>query len=178
MDVSEAASWSEFAVAMAGVAAVLAGLVFVALSLNLKQILAVPGLAGRAGESVILFIAATLQCAFLLLPDQPDAALAGELLVTSILEGGLVLALAMAGLRLPSRQPRAWAVVRLAAGQLAALPVAVSAVLLLAHPHGALYCLAGAILWAIAAGTANAWVLLVEVVRDERYRPLEELPGL
>ena len=62
------AHWTSFAVALAGVAAVLAGLVFVALSVNLERILRVAGLPGRAGETVIVLIGAVVQCAFLLIP--------------------------------------------------------------------------------------------------------------
>jgi hypothetical protein len=42
---------------------------------------------------------------------------------------------------------------------------------------GGLVWFASGVLLALTAGTANAWVLLVEVVRDERYRPAGELPG-
>jgi hypothetical protein len=38
---------------------------------------------------------------------------------------------------------------------------------------GGLFWLAFGVLFALCAATANAWVLLVEVVRDERYRPVE-----
>jgi hypothetical protein len=51
-------AWEGFAVALAGAVAVLAGLVFVAVSINSDRILPVRGLPGRAGESVILFITA------------------------------------------------------------------------------------------------------------------------
>jgi len=60
--------WTNFAVALAGVAAVLTGLVFVALSVNLERILWVAGLPGRAGETVIVSIGAVVQWAFLLIP--------------------------------------------------------------------------------------------------------------
>jgi hypothetical protein len=36
--------------------------------------------------------------------------------------------------------------------------------------------LAAGILCALAVSTANAWVLLVEVVRDARYQPIEGAP--
>jgi hypothetical protein len=39
---------------------------------------------------------------------------------------------------------------------------------------GALYSLAATVLWAVVAGTANAWVLIVEVARDTRYLPLDD----
>jgi hypothetical protein len=35
-----------------------------------------------------------------------------------------------------------------------------------------LYWLFAAVALALVAGIGNAWVLLVEVVRDERYRPI------
>ena len=47
---------------------------------------------------------------------------------------------------------------------------------LLGWPPGGLYWLVAGVLLAILVATANAWVLLVEVVRDERYRPLEVEP--
>jgi hypothetical protein len=42
---------------------------------------------------------------------------------------------------------------------------------LLAEQGGGLYWLVAAVILAFGAGVGNAWVLLVEVVRDERYRP-------
>jgi hypothetical protein len=62
-------AWEGFAVALAGAAAVLAGLVFVAVSINIDRILPVRGLPGRAGESVILFVTALIACAFVLVPQ-------------------------------------------------------------------------------------------------------------
>jgi hypothetical protein len=40
----------------------------------------------------------------------------------------------------------------------------------LAEHGGGLYWLAASFALALTAGIGNAWVLLVEVVRDERYR--------
>jgi hypothetical protein len=45
---------------------------------------------------------------------------------------------------------------------------------LLGWPAGGLYWFAGAVVLAVIAGTGNAWVLLVEVVRDQRYRTIDE----
>jgi hypothetical protein len=42
----------------------------------------------------------------------------------------------------------------------------------MAEPGGAIYWLFAAIVLAFLAGIGNAWMLLVEVVRDERYRPV------
>lgn len=43
--------WGDFAVATVGAAAVLAGLFFAAVSINLERIVRIPGLPGRAGET-------------------------------------------------------------------------------------------------------------------------------
>jgi len=58
--------------------------------------------------------------------------------------------------------------------QIASIPVAVAGLLLLINASGALYWLAGAVLWAVVAGSGNAGVLTVEIVRDARYRPLDQ----
>src|SRR5262249_60958417 len=56
MTSADIAAWESFAVALAGVCAVLAGLVFLAVSINIERILRVPGLAGRAGGSTVPFL--------------------------------------------------------------------------------------------------------------------------
>lgn len=163
--------WSEFAVAMAGVGAVLAGLVFVALSLNLRRILATEDLPARAGETLVVFAAVVLQCAVLLLPDQSRAAVGIELLVAGALQAALLSLLFVGGRPATPRQPVSWQIARIIAGTAASVPVAIAGLLILLGADWALYLVAAAIMWAIMTGLANAWVLVVEVVRDQRYRP-------
>ena len=52
-----------------------------------------------------------------------------------------------------------------------AAPMVVAGASLVAGRGGGLYWLVASVVLAVAAGTANAWVLLVEVVRDPRYEP-------
>ena len=168
------AHWTNFAVALAGVAAVLAGLVFVALSVNLERILQVPGLPGRAGETLIVLIGAVVQCALLLIPGLNHVALGASLLVVGVLEWAIVTAVSVTGARQETAEPRSWNLARVVYVQVATIPVAVAGLLLLINASGAVYWLAGAVLWAVIAGSGNAWVLVVEIVRDARYRPLDE----
>ena len=166
------AAWEGFAVALAGAAAVLAGLVFVAVSINIDRILPVRGLPGRAGESVILFITALIACAFLLVP-QPATALGIELLILGGLVLVLLLLIVMPALRGPTAQPTAWIVTRIVGIAAATIPMVLAGASLLHVLPGELYWLVAGVLVALVVATGNAWVLLVEVVRDRRYRPVE-----
>lgn len=167
------AAWESFAIAMAGASAVLAGLVFVAVSINIDRILRVQGLPGRAGESVILLVAAVCECAFVLVPHQAVTALAIELVVAGALTCVVVIAILVATLRRPNRQPSSWHATRAISVLACTIPIALAGFSLLGWLPGGLYWLVGGVLIAIAYATGNAWVLLVEVVRDERYRPSE-----
>jgi hypothetical protein len=166
--------WVEFGVAIAGAAAVLTGLIFVSVSINLEKVLQVHGLPGRAGESIVMFAAVLLLSFALLMPGQSHVAVGVELLLGGALLAALLMLIALPGLNQPTRQPVSWRVVRIGAGWVISLPVVVAGISMLAERGGGLYWLAAAFALAFAAGIANAWVLLVEVVRDERYLPVGE----
>jgi hypothetical protein len=53
--------WHDFGVAAAGSSAALAGLVFVAVSINLDRILTHPWLPDRVGETVVLLVAVLVE---------------------------------------------------------------------------------------------------------------------
>lgn len=177
MTSADIAAWESFAVALAGVCAVLAGLVFLAVSINIERILRVRGLAGRAGESVILFLSAVCQCAFVLIPHQPVAALGAELLSVGLVTLAILTAIVIPALRIPTRQPQSWTITRVVIQLAAAVPVILAGCSLLGWIGGGLYWLAAGVLCTVIAATGNAWVLLVEVVRDERYAPIDESAG-
>jgi hypothetical protein len=119
----EIAAWEGFAVALAGAAAVLSGLLFVAVSLNMERILRIRTLPGRAGESVILFLGALVECAYLLIPSQSDTALAIELIITGALIAGVLLAIVVPATRITTRIPRSWHITRFAVVLGATVPV-------------------------------------------------------
>jgi hypothetical protein len=167
-------AWVEFGVAVAGAAAVLTGLVFVSVSINLERILRVPGLPDRAGESVLIFFAVLVYSLFLLVPGQSTTALGVELLVSGLLFAAVLVLIAALGFRRPTRQPLTWRITRVVAALGSSLPAVVAGVSLIAEAGGGLYWLFAAIVLAFVAGVGNSWVLLVEVVRDERYRPIRD----
>jgi hypothetical protein len=172
MSAYHAEEWVEFGVALAGAAAVLAGLVFVSVSINLEKVLEIHGLPGRAGESIVMFAGVLILSICLLMPGQSRVALGVELLVGGALLLMLLVLIALPGLNRPTRQPLSWRVTRIVLALAASVPVVVAGVSLLAERGGGLYWLAAAFILSFAAGIGNAWVLLVEVVRDERYQPV------
>jgi hypothetical protein len=160
----EAAEWTDLFVATAGAAAALAGLVFVAVSINLERILHFQGLPERALQTVLMLLSVVVISVVALLPGQDRVALGLELLV--------VAAVYTAGLALTSRtslptseQPRSWLVGRLLLLGLGAVPLVIGAFSVLAEAGGGLYWITAGIVGAIAGGVANAWVLLVEIWR-------------
>ena len=73
--------WSTFFAAQVGAGAALTGLVFVALSINLKQILSFPGLPSRSAEAIILLMQPVIVGALVLIPEQRLVAVGIEILV-------------------------------------------------------------------------------------------------
>ena len=78
-----ASPWSDFSVAVVGSAAALTGLLFVAVSINIEQILAIGPLAGRALSTMILFVVPLVVGILILVPGQSVTALGLELIGTA-----------------------------------------------------------------------------------------------
>lgn len=160
-----ASAWTDFAVAVAGAAAALSGLLFVAVSINLSRILAFPNLPARAGQTLIMLVTPLVVALLVLIPDQPRHVLGAELLA-----GAALLVPALAWLNRPSTRSveEAWAsyvVSRTAPAVLVVGFLATAGISLLAMAGGGLYWIAPAVVIAIVAGLGNAWVLLVEIQR-------------
>jgi hypothetical protein len=162
---SSIADWSGYLAAQAGAAATLTGLVFVAVSINLSRVLSIPGLTGRAAESLMQLFGALLVSSCGLIPHQTTGALGTEVL---ILGSGLWLiqsALQVRYMTSKTGHPRAWVITRIVQTQFASVPFCISAVLLLRGSPGGLYWLAPGLMFSLVAGVSNAWVLLVEILR-------------
>jgi len=83
----EPSDWSELFVASAGASAALAGLVFVAVSINVERILQFRGLPERAPVTVLLLLSVVLVSIMGLVPGQSHIALGIELLGEGLLFG-------------------------------------------------------------------------------------------
>jgi hypothetical protein len=158
--------WSEFNVAMVGATAALAGLLIVAMSVNIGSIMASRSLSARAASSIATLVVAIFSTGLALVPGQPVEVLGVEVAfivaVASILEVHALRAIA-ADERPASGTER---FAKSAAGLAPLVVFAVGAVLLIAGVDAAgLVLLAVGTLLAIAAAIVFAWVVLVEVLR-------------
>jgi hypothetical protein len=156
--------WSDLFVATAGASAALAGLVFVAVSINLDRILKFPGLPERALETLLLLLTVVLVSIVGLIPGQSNTALGIEI---AFLGGGIgaVIAFLPTAIHPEQGDRRTWLVNRWMLRLAGTVPFLFGGVSLFAEAGGGLYWVAAGIVFAIAGAVANAWVLLVEILR-------------
>jgi modulator of FtsH protease len=162
--------WHDFFLAAAGAAAVLAGLLFVGVSINLEMIMSDPvyGLTGRALEALLLFLAVLTVTCLLLVPAQGMMVAGLEVLAVGVADWAAIVTIQLLHLRqwrsLEVTLP--WQLVmRVVLGQVATLPIVVAGVGVLSWGVGGLYWLVAGVIFSFWAAVNGAWVLLVEIKR-------------
>jgi len=161
----DAEPWSDFAAGMAGAAAALAGLLFVAVSINIQTILALAGVPERAFKALVMLASPVFLSLVLLIPGQPGAALAVELLVIAAMMGALLGWLNRPGSRTAEQAAISWILSSALPSLTLTLAPVVAAIGLLTESLGGLYWLPAAVALGLLGGLVNAWVLLVEILR-------------
>ncbi len=170
MTAYDASQWSDFALAQLGASAALLGLVFVGMSINLKEFVGTPLLVNRALEAIVLLGSVLIAATAVLIPNQTREVVGVELLVVGVLVALAVLRL-QAGARPEAVSPaergptRASIVSRRVIGLGSAFLIALAGLLLLLEVGGGLYWWPAAIVTAYVGALVNAWVLLVEILR-------------
>ena len=159
-----AGDWTDFGVAAATAAAALAGFLFIALSINLRQILDAPSLPGRAGLTVVL-LATPLLSSLLLLVPQARLALGLELLIMGLVIGVAQVVLDLRNQLTEYETRLTWLVGRIGPAAVNAGCLAIAGGTLLAQAGGGLYWLIPSVLVAFVCGLLNVWVLMVEILR-------------
>lgn len=162
---TDPAAWTEFAAAIVAATSALAGLIFVALSINLERILHLPGISDVALEGVMALTVVLTASIVVLTPGLSPGALAAGLVLIGLIEiaaiGWLLrrtLVVALVEFRMKRIQ------MALVSGTPGVLFV-VGGLALAAQNVWGLYWLVPASIAGIVAGLVNAWVLLVEIKR-------------
>lgn len=160
----EAREWSDLFVATAGASAALAGLLFVAVSINIERILSFEGLPERGLETVLTLLAVVIVSIVGLIPGQSHEALGAEILVGSVWLGGAMVLLSRRSLP-NDTETGVQLAGRIIVRAVGTIPLIVGGLSLLIGSGGGLYWVVAGIVFAIAGAVANAWVLLVEILR-------------
>lgn len=156
--------WSEFNVAMAGAAAALAGLLIVALSVNVAKIIQYATLPARAAASVSALVLVVLTCGVALIPGQTLQLIGLEL----VLPTAVCVLLAVVAVRrifTEADVKEGNRIIKTVTVALAPIGFAVGVALLLVDVGAGYTVLAFSGLLAICAAVLFSWVALVEVLR-------------
>ncbi len=164
------ADWSNFALGQVGASAALLGLVFVGVSINLRNIVDSRLLVNRAFEAIVMLASVLIMSTAVLIPHQSRLALGIELVVLGAVTGAIVLRLQTGmhtqvvprGDRGPTRIS---ALVRRVLALGSASLAVIAGALLVAKTGGGLYWWPPAVVTAYLAALFDAWVLLVEILR-------------
>jgi hypothetical protein len=156
--------WHDMFVAVAGASAALTGLLFVAVSINLKEILEMDGLPARAVETLSIMTGVLVMSIFVLAPGQSRQVLGAEILALGVLGGGFFL---VKRLRMSRKKedPLLWYLAPLLILVAPTVPMIAGGISLLAGGGGGLYWLIAAIVLGFVGSVFNAWILLVEIHR-------------
>jgi hypothetical protein len=156
--------WSDFFVASVGASAALAGLVMVAISVNVKAILSGPALPARAASTVAILVLILACTSVGLIKAQALRALGVELLIFALV--GLIPALnsTRADLRVPDRQ---WSerLFHIVIGHATSALFLVAGALLATGSSAGYFWIVAAVITGYVVATLNAWVLLIEILR-------------
>jgi hypothetical protein len=158
--------WIDFFVAAAGASGALAGLVIVALSVNINQILKYSHLPVRAGAAIATLVLVLVSSMAALIP-QRAADLGIEILAFGICAWLLQILSTRRDFaaRLQVQRPPYASALGLVQGQIQVLPFIIGGISLIARCGRGLYWVAAGSLAIFIFSVLNAWVLLIEILR-------------
>jgi modulator of FtsH protease len=164
------ARWSDFAQAQLGASAALLGLVFVGLSINLRDVIGSRQLVNRAAEAVFGLAAVLVTATAVLVPEQSRGVVSAELLVIALSTFSVTFTLQRGASRETMSDdghgpPPISILLRRGLDLGAPVLLAVAGITLALEGGGGLYWWPVAIVTAFAGALLNAWVLMIEILR-------------
>jgi len=154
-------TWGDYFVAQAGAAAALAGLLFVAVSINLERVLAFPNLPGRAAETLILLLGLLVAAMLALVPGQAATTLGYE--ITTV---GMIATALISGIQL--RAPRSEyenMPVRVLVSQMPAAVWVTAGICLISSSGYGMQVNVIATVLGFCSVAHSSWILLIEIQR-------------
>jgi hypothetical protein len=158
--------WKDLFVAMAGASAALAGLLFVAVSINVERIVKYEGLPERGIEALAMLLVPLVISIAGLMPAQSHVAFGIELVAITAALSGVMLRIPVAG-HFPEgvEMPPHYVLTRQGVRLSGVVLLAIGALAELFAVAGGLYWVGAAFVVLTLGAVVNAWVLLVEILR-------------
>lgn len=161
----DTAHWHDFGVAVTGASAALAGLLIVAVSINLQLILANEGLPRRVIVALVSLTTPLIFSVVLLVPAASPVVVGSSLLAIG-LAAALILGVATApSSRPPGRPLGTWLIAPVLPVVLLVGSILLAGVGVLTGTLGGLYWLPVAVIASVIGGLTQTWVLLIEILR-------------
>ena len=158
--------WTDFYVAEVGAAGALAGLLVVAVSINIQRILNYPSLPGRAFQTLLMVAMSLVVASLALIPGQPQVYFGWEALGVGVIVAAAAVREAWHTMRIRKQtDPVGWVVIPFFTAAFAFMPNLIGGALLIAGDHSGLYWVAVGVILSFLATLQNGWVLLVEILR-------------
>ena len=159
------AAWTSFFSAEVDASAALAGLIFVAVSINLAQVIQHKQLVARSAKALLSLVGVLLSSSLCLVPDLSQSILGYELIALgALIWTGTTLSQQGAARKNPYVTAKA-KVLHFVVTQFSAIPFLLAGVSLAFGFSGGLYWLAGGTIFSLAAAIFDGWVLLIEIQR-------------
>jgi hypothetical protein len=159
------AVWSTFFSAETGASAALVGLLFVAVSINLTEIVKMRQLVARSAKALFALMGVLIASILCMVPGQPVRWLGCELAILGLTVWLTTTLSQNSALRenpYVKKWEKVWLVILT---QLSAIPVVAAGVSLFLGFGGGLYWLVPATILSFIAALIDAWVLLIEIQR-------------
>jgi modulator of FtsH protease len=157
--------WHDFFVAVAGASAALTGLIFVGVSLSLTRLLAIPRLADRASQALILLVTELIISCLCLAPELSTFWLGILILMTGSLLWLMMMRLDIVIYRATETAYKRHYGAMIPFNQLAVLPYIISGIVIVSSGVDGIYWLLPAIIFSFMKSVLDAWVILVEIHR-------------
>jgi len=157
--------WDSFFLGELGAAAALAGLLVVAISINIDQILRYSWLPSRAAATIAMLMGVVLMSGLALVPEQSLRVLGCEVLALAVVIWAVFVRNQIKARRVEGYASAGSPNVQLLLEQVATVPPIIAGLVLVTDSTAGLGVLAASFQAIFVAAVANAWILLVEIRR-------------